>query len=159
MVPLLAALLVLAAAGGAAAIIVANRGSDAPAKVVRVTVTRSGTTVLRTVTTRQTTPTTRVTTAVPASTASSGASAAAAGYAKMQAGDYSGALPLLQQAAQQLQGTHSLDEAYNDFNLALTLEKTQGCSSQVLQLLDASQAIQGARGPIDELRRACGATQ
>jgi hypothetical protein len=73
----------------------------------------------------------------------------------MHAGDYAGALPLLQEAAQQLQGTHSLDEAYNDFNLALTLAKTQGCSSQVLQLLDESQAIQGRRTPIDELRAAC----
>ena len=54
-----------------------------------------------------------------------------------------------------LQGSDSLDEAYNDFNLALTLAKTQGCSGQVLQLLDASQAIQGQRPPIDELRAAC----
>jgi hypothetical protein len=146
LVPLLLAL-VITAAGGATAIIVAGRDSG-PARVVRVTVRRPGTTVLRTVSA----PTT--TTSAPTVTAS-GASAAAAGYAKMQAGDYAGALPLLQQAAQQLHGSGSPDEAYNDFNLALTLAKTQGCSSQVLQLLDASQAIQGPRPPIDQLRAAC----
>jgi predicted Ser/Thr protein kinase len=147
MLPLLVALLVIAAAGGAAAIVVANRGSVGATKVVRVTVTRSGTTVLRTITTHASPP--------PATTAAGGASAAAAGYAKIRAGDYAGALPLLEQAAQRLQGDHSLDEAYNDFNLALTLAKTQGCSDQVLRLLDESQAIQGRRTPIDELRAAC----
>ena len=144
--PLLIALL-LAAAGAAAAIVVANRDSGAPAKVVRVTVTRAGPTVLRTVTAPAT--------STAATSAVSAGSAAAAGFAKMQAGDYAGALPFLQQAAQQLQDTHSLDEAYNDFNLALSLAKTQGCSGQVLQLLDASQAIQGHRAQIDELRAAC----
>jgi hypothetical protein len=147
MLPLLFALLVIAAAGGAAAIVVANRDSVGAARVVRVTVTRSGTTVLRTVTTHASPP--------PATTAAGGTAAAAAGYAKMHAGDYAGALPLLEQAAQRLRGDHSLDEAYNDFNLALTLAKTQGCSDLVLRLLDESQAIQGRRTPIDELRAAC----
>ena len=49
----------------------------------------------------------------------------------------------------------TLAEAYNDYNLAFTLAKSQGCSARVLQLLDASQAIQGHRAPIDELRNAC----
>jgi hypothetical protein len=73
----------------------------------------------------------------------------------MQAGDYAGALPLLEQAANALRGT-GLAEAYNDYNLAFTLAKTQGCSARVIQLLDASQAIQGHRAPIDQLRKACG---
>ena len=73
----------------------------------------------------------------------------------MQAGDYAGALPLLEQAARDLNGSRSLDEAYNDYNLAFTLAKTQGCSQEVLRLLDASQAIQGRRAPIDELRKGC----
>jgi serine/threonine-protein kinase len=170
LLPLLV-LLALGAAGIAAAVIVANRGSSpAAARVVRITVTRAGTTVHRTVTAQPTAPastTSRTTittvTTTPSSTTTltttsstpSGASAASQGYAKMQAGDYAGAVPLLEQAAQDLQGSNSLDEAYNDFNLALSLAKTQGCSAQVLQLLDASQAIQGHRGPIDELRAAC----
>ncbi len=154
LLPLLIALL-LAAAGATAAIIVANRDSGSPARVVRVTVTRSGKTVLRTVTTQRTGPPATTGTTAGTTTGTSGASTAAAGYARMQVGDYAGALRLLQQAAQQLQGTHSLGEAYNDFNLALSLAKIEGCSGQVLQLLDASQAIQGHRAPIDELRAAC----
>jgi hypothetical protein len=171
-------LLALGAAGIGAAVILANRGSSpAPGKVVRVTVTRAGTTVQRTVTAQATAPasttapvmittvtttpssttpsSTETTTLTTTSSTPSGASAASQGYAKMQAGDYTGAVPLLEQAAQDLQGSNSLDEAYNDFNLALSLAKTQGCSPQVLQLLDASQAIQGHRSPIDELRAAC----
>ena len=73
----------------------------------------------------------------------------------MRGGDYTGALPLLEQAAHALQGSGSLAEAYNDFNLAFTLVKTQGCSSQVLALLDNSQRIQGRRKPIDDLRHVC----
>lgn len=66
-----------------------------------------------------------------------------------------GALPLLEHAAKQLQGDGTLAEAYNDYNLAFTSAKTQGCSSRMLQLLDASQAIQGHRTQIDQLRKAC----
>lgn len=73
----------------------------------------------------------------------------------MQAGDYTGALPLLEQAANDLQGSRSLDEAYNDYNLAFTLAQTDGCSTRVLELLDASEAIQGHRNPIADLRQAC----
>ncbi len=99
-----------------------------------------------------------VTTTTTPGTATGGVtrqSAAADGYAKIQAGDYNAALPLLEQAARELKGTHSLSEAYNDYNLALTLVKLRGCSAQVLQLLDMSQAIQGRRTPIDELRANC----
>ena len=73
----------------------------------------------------------------------------------MKSGDYAGAIPLLEQAARALQGSSSLDEAYNDYNLALSLERTQGCSRRVMQLLDASEAIQGHRTQIDDLRRVC----
>jgi thioredoxin-like negative regulator of GroEL len=112
-----------------------------------VTITERGTTVERTVTQRATPP--------PTTAAVDNAAAAAQGFAKLQAGDYAGALPLLQQAAQALQGSGSLNEAYNDYNLAFALAKTQGCSSRVLDLLDASQQIQGHRKPIDDLRHGC----
>ena len=48
-----------------------------------------------------------------------------------------------------------MSEAYNDYNLAVALAQTQGCSQQVLQLLDASQSIQGHRSEIDQLRASC----
>jgi uncharacterized protein with von Willebrand factor type A (vWA) domain len=77
----------------------------------------------------------------------------------MRAGDYQGALPLLEQAVQQLDGTGTLGEAYADYNLAYTRYSLGQCTD-VLPLLDRSQAIQGRRTEIDALRRdarkACG---
>ena len=165
LVPLLAA---LALATGAAAAYLLVRSESR--QVIRVTVTKPGTTQTVKATpapppatstsssTSTSTLTTTVTTSTTPATTSGGVprqSAAADGYAKIQAGDYNAALPLLEQAARDLQGTHSLSEAYNDYNLALTLVKLRGCSARVLQLLDTSQAIQGRRAPIDELRANC----
>jgi hypothetical protein len=99
-----------------------------------------------------------VTTAPSSSPASpppaSGASGAAlnnAAFAKMQAGDYAGALPLLEQAVQKLQGVGSLDEAYASYNLAFTRMALGNCDG-VLDLLDRSESIQGRRKEIDRLR-------
>jgi eukaryotic-like serine/threonine-protein kinase len=141
------ALLALLAAGVALALLLTtSRHSAAKPPVAPVTVTKPGTTVRETVTAQQ-------------PTAPSAASAAQQGYDKLKAGDFAGALPLLQQAAQQLQGSGTLAEAYNDYNLAYTLAQTQGCSGpakqQVKHLLDASQHIQGHRSEIDQLRHTC----
>jgi len=148
--PLLVGLLALVLAGGAVAgalIAGGDSGSTAPPPI---TVTERGTTVRETVT-AQPPPTT-----APVTTSSAGGvSLANAGYAKLQAGDAAGALPLLEQAAQKLQGTRSMSEAYNDYNLAVALTETQGCSTRVLQLLDTSQSIQGHRKEIDHLRKSC----
>ena len=147
---LLLGLLALALAGGAiAGALIAGGGSSSSAPPV--TVTERGTTVHETVT-AQPPPTT---THTLATSSQSGVSLANAGYAKLQAGDAAGAVPLLEQAAQKLQGTGSLSEAYNDYNLAVALAQTQGCSQQVLQLLDASESIQGHRTEIDRLRASC----
>ena len=148
--PLVVALLL--ASGIAAAVILATRGNGTSAPAARVTITRQGTTVHETVTAQA--PTTAA--SPPSQPAgSNGDALAQQGYAKLQAGDYAGALPLLQQAANALHGDGTLQEAYNDYNLAYALAKTQGCSQQVLQLLDASQAIQGHRSEIDRMRAAC----
>jgi uncharacterized protein with von Willebrand factor type A (vWA) domain len=69
----------------------------------------------------------------------------------MQAGDYAGALPLLEGAVAKLDGTGSLAEAYADYNLAYTRLALGDCTD-VLVLLDASQRIQGHRHEIDRLR-------
>ena len=69
----------------------------------------------------------------------------------MQGGDYQAALPPLQQAVQQLNGSGSLDEAYADYNLAYTTLALGHCTS-VLDLLDRSQAVQGHRPEINRLR-------
>ena len=160
-VPALTIVLALALAGVAAAVVATrSSGSDGHA----VTITEPGTTLRETVTARApatnaSPPTTSSVsdsgTTVSASGAASGSALALDGYRRLQAGDAAGALPLLQQAAQKLQGTHTVSEAYNDYNLALALTQTQGCSTQVVQLLDASAAIQGQRSEIEHLRRAC----
>jgi eukaryotic-like serine/threonine-protein kinase len=137
-VALIVAAIAVALAGIAAALI-ATRGGGAPTVLVR-TVTQPGTTVERTVTTTPQAP-------PPAN----GTTLNNEGYAKMQAKDYNGALQLLEQAVDALQGTGSLDEAYADYNLAYTRLALGNCSG-VLDLLDRSQQIQGHRKEIDRLR-------
>lgn len=134
-------------AGGMIAAVIATR-NDNTAPLVR-TVTRPGETIRQTVTTVAPSPTTSA--APPTTSGASGASLNNAGYAKMQAGDFAGALPLLEQAVQQLNGTGSLDEAYADYNLAYTRLSLGDCTD-VLALLDRSQSIQGHRHEIDSLR-------
>ncbi len=168
LLPLL--LLLLLIAGGAAAVLVATRSGPAPAAaperksvtIVR-TVTQPGTTVAQTVTAPAPPPATTAATSTPAAGAavgnSTGTDLNAAGYAKMRAGDYQGALPLLEQAVQKLNGTGTLGEAYADYNLAYTRYALGQCTD-VLSLLDRSEAVQGRRKEIDALRRdarkACG---
>jgi serine/threonine-protein kinase len=154
--PLLAALLLLGAVGGALLAYLLTRGDGASPTVVtrvqRVTTQGRITTVEK-----QVTVTTAAASTSAAPAPSSGASGAAlndAGFRKMQAGDYAGALPLLERAVQRLQGTNSLTEAYADYNLASTRFHLGSCDG-VLELLDRSESIQGQRDPIDKLREQC----
>jgi eukaryotic-like serine/threonine-protein kinase len=144
----LAALLLLA---GVAAGLLAVRSNDKPAPELRTvvhTVTTPGRTVRETVTTAPAT-TAPSTTAV---TSGDGASLNNAGFTKMQAGDFSGALPLLEQAVQKLDGSGSLDEAYAKYNLAFTRYALGDCTD-VTSLLDEAEAIEGKRKEIDRLRK------
>jgi serine/threonine-protein kinase len=169
---LLPLLLGVLLAAGVAAAYAATRGGKGhrnaarrhPVTIVH-TVTTPGRTLEKTVTapapppvTQQPPATTPPATTQPVSGAT-GTTLADEGYAKMQAGDYNGALPLLEQAVQQLGGTGSLAEAYADYNLAYTRYALGQCTD-VLSLLDDSQAIQGHRTEIDRLRaeaqKACG---
>jgi hypothetical protein len=149
---LLAALAALLLAAGATAAVLAFRNSGGTAapelSTVVHTVTTPGLTVRETVTTAP------ATTALSTTAANSGdgASLNNAGYAKMQAGDFNGALPLLEQAVQKLDGSGSLDEAYAKYNLAFTRYALGDCTD-VVSLLDQAQAIEGKQKPIDRLRR------
>jgi hypothetical protein len=84
----------------------------------------------------------------PAAGSQSGSALNDAGFTKMKAGDYQGALPLLQQAVSKLQGTGSITEAYADYNLASTLLHLNQCNG-VKDLLKSSERIQGHRSDID----------
>jgi serine/threonine-protein kinase len=143
---LIAAVLAAVVGAGIAAALIATRGGGDSRVLVR-TVTRPGTTVERTVTTSPATSAPATTTA-----SASGTELNNQGFARMQAHDYGGALPLLEQAVGKLQGTGSLDEAYADYNLAFTRYALGNCDG-VLDLLDNSQRIQGHRKEIDRLRR------
>jgi serine/threonine-protein kinase len=152
--PLALVALFLAGAAAATVLVATDRGGGPTA----VTVTQQGSTVVETVT-AQAPPSTAPATTAPATTTQAappdGATLAQQGYDKLQAGDPAGALPLLEQAAEVLGGSGSPDEAYNDYNLAYALVQTEGCSQRVLDLLDASQAIQGHRSEINRLRKDC----
>jgi eukaryotic-like serine/threonine-protein kinase len=150
--PLLAGLLLAGAIAGALLAYFLTRGdgtTSAPPTVV---------THVRTVTTQgQVTTVEKPVTVTTAPSAGIGSSANGvvlnnAGFRKMQAGDYAGALPLLERAVQKLQGSSSLDEAYADYNLAFTRFQLGSCDG-VLDLLDRSESIQGQRSEIDRLRQ------
>ena len=155
--PLLAALLVAGAVAGAllAFLLTRDDSPNNPGTTVVTqerTVTEQGrvTTVERPVTvTTSAAPTARTAASPPSG--QSGAALNDAGFAKMQAGDYTGALPLLEQAVQKLSGTGSLAEAYASYNLAFTRFALGSCDG-VLALLDRSEAVQGNRSEIDRLR-------
>ncbi len=145
-IPLLIALALVGALLAAELTRGESRSPSAQPRTIVRTVTRPGETVRQTVTA----PTT--TAPAPGAAQQSGTELNNAGYAKLQAGDYAGALPLLEQAVQKLNGTGSTDEAYADYNLAYTRRALGDCTD-VLALLDRSQAIQGHRSEINRLRK------
>jgi hypothetical protein len=69
----------------------------------------------------------------------------------MRAGDYQGALPLLEQAVAKLSGSGETVEAYADYNLAYTRFALGDCTD-VITLLDRSEQVQGHRSEITRLR-------
>jgi eukaryotic-like serine/threonine-protein kinase len=159
--PLLIGLIVAGAVAGALlAYFLTRGGSSSPSAPTTIithvqTVTTQGqvTTVERPVTVT-TSPTNRppaTSSAPPAPSGQSGVDLNNAGYAKMQAGDYAGALPLLEAAVQKLDGSGVLDEAFAKYNLAYTRYHLGNCDG-VLDLLDQAEAIEGRKGPIDRLR-------
>jgi hypothetical protein len=148
--PTLLALASLLALGGGIAAAVALSHGGGKQTAAPPTVTRRATTVHKSA---RAAPAAQKT--ARAAPAAGDSTLALRGYQRLQTGDAIGALPLLQLAARQLDGTNSIAEAYNDYNLAVGLARTSGCSSHVLSLLDRSQQIQGYRKEIDQLRKEC----
>ena len=154
LVALGAALLV----GVLAAWLLAGRDDERTAatvpQTVKETVTLEGTTIRETVTT-EAAPTTTAPQPEPEPEPESSASPSQLsdrGFALMQAGDYQGALPLLEQAVAGLAGSGETAEAYASYNLAFTRLSLGSCDG-VLELLDRSEEVQGERNEIGRLRR------
>jgi tetratricopeptide (TPR) repeat protein len=76
------------------------------------------------------------------------------GYARMQAGDYNGALPLLQHAVAALAGAGYPYEAYANFNLGYTLLQLGRCGDAVPYLQKADRLEPGNRYVAKALQRA-----
>ena len=152
--PVLVALLALAAVGGAIAAIVLSNGNDksnasAPPRERTVTVTRQSNTGPTTVTTQAQQPP-----PTPATSSLSGSALNDAGYTKMQAGDYTGALPLLRRAVTKLNGVGYPYEAYANYNLGYTLLQLGSCSESIPYLKTAAHLEPQRHEPKDALKRA-----
>ena len=72
----------------------------------------------------------------------------------MQQGDYSGALPLLRSAAQKLQGSGRVEEAYANYNLGYTLLQLGHCREAATYLQRAMQLEPERSEPRAALARA-----
>jgi tetratricopeptide (TPR) repeat protein len=158
---LLAALLALGAIAGAIAAVLLTRGSGNPRAQVQTVVrkeTLQGRTVRQTVTVSTTSPAATNPPAPPPPSApassASGQTLNDAGYRKMQAGDYAGALPLLQQAVRKLSGVGFPYEAYANYNLGYTLLQLGRCNEALGYLRTAQQLEPDRREPKDAAKRA-----
>src|SRR5438046_813421 len=89
-----------------------------------------------------------------ASSSLSGSALNDAGYSKMQAGDYTGALPLLQHAVAKLSGVGYPYEAYANYNLGYTLLQLGRCAQAVPYLQQAAKLEPQRHDPKDALTRA-----
>jgi len=94
----------------------------------------------------------------PSQASLSGPAANLAGYRKMQAGDYAGAVPLLQQAVEKLSGAGYPLEAYANYNLGYTLLQLGQCNEAMPYLETAKQLEPQRHEPQDALKAAkhCG---
>jgi hypothetical protein len=72
----------------------------------------------------------------------------------MRAGDYRRALPLARRAYESLRGSGDIYEAYAAYDTGASYIALGRCDKG-LPLLDASEAIQGPKPPIDHARRLC----
>jgi serine/threonine-protein kinase len=136
-------LLIAAGAIGAALAAVLTSGDGSSPSVVTRTVTGPGgtTTVERTVTHETTVATAAPPPPPPPATGASGHALNDQGYSRIQAGDYAGAIPLLQQAVQKLAGTGPADlyEGYANYNLGYALYRAGRCGEAIPYLRRAER--------------------
>jgi hypothetical protein len=135
------ALGLVAAAGAGIALAVLPGGGDRTG--VRK-ITLAGTTIRATVTERTTVEQTVTTMPPAAASPDSGADGHSLndqGFAKLQTGDYAGALPILQQAVEKLRGLGPTDpyEAYANYNLGYALLQLGRCDDALISLRTADR--------------------
>jgi eukaryotic-like serine/threonine-protein kinase len=132
------ALILAAGAIGAIIAVILTSGSSSPTVVTRTVAGPGGTTTVRQTVTQQTTAAAPAPPPPPPPAASSadGHTLNNNGYALQQQGNYSAALPLLQQAVQKLAGVGPSDpyEGYANYNLGYTLYKLGRCDEAVAYL-------------------------
>jgi serine/threonine-protein kinase len=131
--------LLLGAAAAGAALANAHTSGDKPAAQVRTVTGQAGTTTVQQTVTQPTPPPPPAPPAAPAGLG--GHTLNDRGYSLQQRGDYTGALPLLQQAVRKLTGTGPADpyEGYANYNLGYTLYRLGRCSEAVTYLSRAEQ--------------------
>jgi serine/threonine-protein kinase len=158
LLPVVGLLALLAIGGGiAAAMLVGGSDKQAAPPVSVKTVTQQGKTV--TVSTPAPTTAPPTTTAAPPAGGQSGDSLNAQGFELMQRGDFAGALLLLRQAVQALQGQNGdISNGYANYNLGITLIRLGRCAEAVPYLEAAKQLEPGRHEVHDALKIAqrCG---
>jgi|SRR5579884_4276760 len=151
----LVALLIAAGVGGAIAAAVLTHGGKSgavppPAKasvsVTTVVTTAPGETVVTTVQSEPSPPTTAPAGGDPVALNNEA-------WQDIQNGNYQGALPLLQQAVQDLQGGTSLTTAYANYNLGITLIALGRCG-EAMPYLNVAKQIEPDRHEVHDALRA-----
>jgi serine/threonine protein kinase len=165
LVPLVGLLLAAGAGGGIAGALLAgghDKGKALPPVKQSVsvkTVTNIGTTVVTTEAASPPTTSAPPSTTSPTTTPSSSSSTSdpvalndrAWSYIKQH--DYESALPLLQQAVQELQGQSNLTTAYANYNLGITLMALGRCS-EAMPYLEVARQIEPARHEVHDAIKA-----
>jgi serine/threonine-protein kinase len=124
------ALLLAAGAIGAVLAVVLTSGGSGPSVITRTVAGPRGTTTIRQTTTAPAPPPPPP---PPPAVSANGHALNDQGYSRIQSGDYAGAVPLLQQAVRQLQGTGPADlyEGYANYNLGYALYRLGRCGEAI----------------------------
>jgi serine/threonine-protein kinase len=134
-------LIAAGAIGAAVAAVLTSGGGSGPSVITRTVTGPGGTTTVEHTVTHETTAAAAPAPPPPPATGASGHALNDQGYSRIQAGDYAGAIPLLQQAVQKLAGTGPADlyEGYANYNLGYALYRAGRCGEAIPYLKRAER--------------------